>query len=271
MLQFVRMLQVQLFIMMLTMSCTTKMPPSNQALTQKSEQKQIYTSSAELTNATNSTLQTQQKDYGVKAVSTFDEYMKLVGADSSKQLVEIISLIPNIALDIRYATKNNFMQRVMYPAPKAFLAKPAAIALLQIQQKLNAIGYGLKIYDAYRPYSITVDFYERVNDTTFVASAYRGSRHNRGCAVDVSLINLATGKELPMPTEFDDFSSKAHTNYTNLPKHLIKNRETLKQIMLANNFEVYNDEWWHFDYKGWRNHPIMNLPFSLLSHQAVLH
>ena len=123
---------------------------------------------------------------------------------------------------------------------------------------------GLKIFDAYRPYRVTIIFYEKVKDTVFVASPYRGSRHNRGAAVDLTLINLRSGRELKMPTAFDDFTKKAHANYSKLPRSVIRNRELLKSVMLKNGFEVYADEWWHYDYKGWRDHPVLDLSFEEL-------
>jgi zinc D-Ala-D-Ala dipeptidase len=202
--------------------------------------------------------------YGVKAISSIDDYTEMIRKDSSKQLVDLSKIIPTIQLDIKYATVDNFMGRTMYSQAKAFLALPAAQALKVAQQQLNRLGYGLKIYDAYRPYSITVDFYEKVKDTVFVASAYKGSRHNRGCALDLTIINLKTGKELLMPTPFDDFSPKAHTNYRNLPSNVIKNRELLKSVMTQNGFDIYADEWWHYDFKNWRNHLIIDISFEQL-------
>lgn len=204
------------------------------------------------------------RKYGVSAVATIEEYEKQVESDSSLQLVALDRFIPGIKLDIRYATSNNLMKEPMYKKAAAYLSLPAAKALRAAQKELNAMGYGIKIWDAYRPYRITVAFYEKVRDSTFTASPWTGSRHNRGCAVDLTLINLKTGKELPMPTPFDDFTKKAHTDYKNLPANVIKNRELLKRVMTKHGFNIYADEWWHYDFAGWKTHPLMDIPFEEL-------
>ncbi len=209
--------------------------------------------------------QLKANKYGAITIADLKDYKELVGKDSTKALVELITIIPDLKLDIRYATSNNFMGEPMYKSAAAFLSLPAARALTTVQKELNTLGYGLKIFDAYRPYAVTVSFYEKVHDTVFVASPYRGSRHNRGCAVDLTLINLKTGKDLPMPTAFDDFTEKAHTSYPNLSEEVIKNRELLKAIMTKNGFEIYADEWWHYDFKGWRDHPLLDISFEELT------
>ncbi|MGV3541270.1 MAG: M15 family metallopeptidase [Rufibacter sp.] len=207
---------------------------------------------------------TNFQKYGLKTVSSLQEYRALVQKDSSVALVSIQEFIPNLQLDIRYATSNNLMGQPMYERAGAYLSLPAAKALKAVQQELNQQGVGLKIYDAYRPYAVTVAFYEKVKDTVFVASPYRGSRHNRGCAVDLTLIDLKTGKELKMPTPFDEFSPQAHSAYAKLPKKVLKNRKLFQEVMLKQGFQIYPDEWWHFDFEGWRNHPVMDIPFQQL-------
>ena len=138
--------------------------------------------------------------------------------DSSRLLIDLEKFIPGIKLDVRYATKNNFFGAAVYEVEKAFLRLPAAKALKKVQQELNKKGLGLKIFDAYRPYSVTVKFYEKYPDTNFVASAWKGSLHNRGCAVDLTVIDLKSGEEIEMPTEYDDFTERAGINYSNLPE-----------------------------------------------------
>ncbi|HVG16408.1 MAG TPA: M15 family metallopeptidase, partial [Chitinophagaceae bacterium] len=202
--------------------------------------------------------------YGVETVNSLSDYRKLVRADSSKELVNVKRFVPSIILDIKYATTDNFMKEAMYKSAEAFLSRPAVRSLKRVEEELNKMGYGLKIYDAYRPYSVTVAFYEKVKDTAYVASAYRGSRHNRGCAVDLTLIDLGTGKELLMPTAFDDFSPKAASDYHDLTPEAIRNRELLQRVMTSNGFAIYANEWWHFDYSGWRNHPLMDISFRQL-------
>ncbi len=203
-------------------------------------------------------------EYGLKVVDNIASYKKLVEEDSTQKLVDLEKFIPGIKVDIRYATANNFMGEVMYPEAKAFCRLPAAEALKNVQADLKKKGLELKIYDAYRPYGITVKFYKKYKDTTYVASAWTGSRHNRGCAIDLSIIDSKTGKEVNMPTPFDDFTEKAHSDYQNLPKEKINNRELLKGLMVKYGFMPLSSEWWHFDYKDWKKYPLMDISFEQL-------
>ena len=202
--------------------------------------------------------------YGLKTISSLSDYKQQVSADPRQAIVPLDKYIPGILLDIRYATSNNIMHRPMYRTAAAFLRLPAAEALKDIQQELKPLGYGLKIYDGYRPYSVTVAFYEAYHDSNFVASPYTGSRHNRGCAVDLTLIDLQTGKELDMPTPYDDFTEKASATYKDLPEHAQKNRKLLQDVMLKHGFVIYPSEWWHFDFEGWKAYPVMDLTFEEL-------
>lgn len=192
------------------------------------------------------------------------QYLKQVQQDSNKKLVELKKYIPGIVLDIRYATTNNFMKRRMYPQARAFARLPVVKALKQVQAQLKVSGLGLKIYDAYRPYTITVEFYKKALDTNFVADPRKGSKHNRGCSLDLTIIDLKTGKELDMPTGFDSFSAKAASDYANLPKRQIANRELLKSVMLAHGFKTVPTEWWHFDFATWPQYPLLDIPFSAI-------
>jgi D-alanyl-D-alanine dipeptidase len=191
-------------------------------------------------------------------------YKLQVKANPDKQLVEIKKYIPGIALDLRYATSNNFMHRRMYTTAKAFARLPVVKALQQVETELKTQGLGLKIYDAYRPYSVTVNFYEMASDTNFVADPRKGSKHNRGCAIDLSLINLKTGKELDMPTGFDSFSRKAGADYMDLPEQQIANRELLKTVMAKYGFRVISTEWWHYDFTGWAGYELLDIPVQNL-------
>lgn len=208
----------------------------------------------------NSTLRSPK----LKVVSDENEYINSFKADPNQKLVDIKKAIPNIVLDIRYATSNNFMKRVMYKEAKAFARKPVVDKLSKIQVELNKKGYGLKIFDAYRPYAITVAFYQQASDKHFVANPSKGSKHNRGCAVDLTLIELQTGLELPMPTGYDSFEKEAAANFPSLPENVIKNRALLIKTMQRNGFRVLENEWWHFDYIGWQNYHLMDIPFSSL-------
>ena len=202
--------------------------------------------------------------YNLEIVYCIDTYNKQVATNPDLALVDLEKLIPGIGMDIRYATANNFTGTVIYTAPKAFVRKPLAVALIKVQDSLSRLGLGLKIYDAYRPYSATVKFFEVYPDTNFVANPRYGSRHNRGGAVDLSLISLSTGKEVQMPTEYDDFTEKAHPDYMDLPAGAIANRELLFGVMQHFGFAHFPTEWWHFDFEGWNKFPLMDLKFEEL-------
>jgi D-alanyl-D-alanine dipeptidase len=192
------------------------------------------------------------------------DYQQEIKQHPDSRLVEIKKYIPEIVLDIRYATTNNFTHHRMYPQARAFARLPVVMALKDVEIDLKTRGLGLKIYDAYRPYTITEKFYEVTPDTNFVADPRKGSKHNRGCAIDLSLIDLKTGKELDMPTGFDSFSRKAGANYPDLPQQQIVNRELLKSVMQAHGFRVIATEWWHYDFNGWAKYPLLDIPFAAI-------
>ncbi|EHQ26851.1 M15 family metallopeptidase [Mucilaginibacter paludis] len=192
------------------------------------------------------------------------QYLAQVSKDHNKALVEIKKYIPAIQLDIRYATTDNFMHQRMYTQARAFTRLPVAKALMLVMADLKEKGLGIKVYDGYRPYAVTEKFYEKASDKHFVADPKKGSKHNRGCALDLSLIDLKTGKELEMPTSFDSFSPKAAADYTALPQQVIQNRELLKSVMQSHGFKVLSNEWWHFDFNGWQNFELLDVPFNQL-------
>lgn len=177
------------------------------------------------------------------------------------EFLELNKVNPNILLDIRYATTNNFTGKIVYPEARAFLVKDAALSLDSVQKELETIGLGLKIYDGYRPLSVQKKFWEIMPDERYVADPKKGSRHNRGMAVDLTLVNK-DGKELNMPTEYDDFTEKAHRDYINLSEEQIKNRKILEDVMTKYGFTGLPTEWWHFDYKGWENYEVMDIDFK---------
>lgn len=203
-------------------------------------------------------------EYGLPVVNSVDLYQQRVAQDSSRMLVNLQQFIPGSILDIRYATENNFMKQQLYPVAKAYLRLPAAKALRPVQDELQKQGIGLKIFDAYRPYRITVKMWESYKDPTYVASPKTGSRHNRGCAVDLTLIDLKTGKQLEMPTPYDSFSEKAHHGYTELPENALQNRDLLKAAMEKHGFQPLSSEWWHYDFSGWDQFPVLDIPLSKL-------
>lgn len=204
-----------------------------------------------------------QSKYGLKA-TTYEEYKKTVKADPSKELTDLEKAIPDIKLDIRYATTNNFTGEQIYTLAKAYARRPVAESLKKIQADLKPLGLGLKIFDAYRPYKATVKFYEVYRDTTYVASPYRGSRHNRGCAVDLTLIDLKTGEELKMPTGYDSFSKAAWPSTPVQDPLVRKNRTMLINAMQKHGFRVNSSEWWHFDFIGWKKYEVLDIDFEEL-------
>lgn len=200
--------------------------------------------------------------YGLHVINSAAEYKASTIADSNKQLLEIKKYIPDIKLDIRYASVNNFAKQAVYKQARAFARLPVVNALKNVQDELKKSGLGLKIFDGYRPYSVTVKFFDLASDKSFVANPKEGSRHNRGCAIDLTLINLRTGKELRMPTPYDSFAVEASSDFMDLPRIVIKNRRILRNVMEKNGFKVLNNEWWHFDFQGYKNFELMDIPFE---------
>lgn len=179
-------------------------------------------------------------------------------------LLDVATLDPTIKLDIRYATTRNFLSAIFYPQAKAFLQRPAAEALLRAHRKLKAAGYGLLIHDAYRPWYITKMFWDATPDDKkiFVADPRQGSRHNRGCAVDLSLYDLLTGRPAEMVSGYDEMSPRAFPDYPGGAALERWNRELLRRAMEEQGFSVYETEWWHFDFQDWKKYPILNVNFD---------
>lgn len=204
-----------------------------------------------------------QNKYGLSPTD-YQGYLKSVQANPNKELVDLEKFIPGIVLDIRYATTNNFTGEKIYNLAKAYARKPVAEAVKKAQVELAKQGLGIKIFDAYRPYAATVKFYEVYKDTTYVASPYRGSRHNRGCAIDMTIIDLKTGKELPMPTEYDSFKKEAWPSTPMKDPVIRKNRQLIIDVMQKYGFKVNGSEWWHFDFIGWSKYEVMDIDFEEL-------
>jgi D-alanyl-D-alanine dipeptidase len=189
---------------------------------------------------------------------------KETGTFRKPDLVELVKLDRTIKLDIRYATSNNFLGRPVYKEARAFLQRPAAEALMRANKLLRQNGYGLIIHDGYRPWSVTKIFWDATpaDKKEFVADPAQGSRHNRGCAVDLSLFDLKTGKEVAMPSGYDEMTERSHINYTGGTAEATRLRDMLRVAMEAEGFAVYEPEWWHYDYKDWKEYPILNISFS---------
>lgn len=188
------------------------------------------------------------------------------GSFRPNDLVELIKLEPRLALDIRYATTNNFVGSVFYTQPRAFLQRPAAEAVSRVEQRLRPLGLGLLIHDAYRPWSVTKMFWDATpaEMKDFVANPASGSRHNRGCAVDLSLVDLGTGQPIQMVSGYDEFSTRAFPGYPGGTSRQRWNRDRLRTAMEAEGFAVYRYEWWHFDYRDWQKYRLGNVPFESL-------
>jgi len=186
------------------------------------------------------------------------------GTFRKPELVELTALDPAIHLDIRYATSNDFLGTPVYTQARAFLQRPAADALVRALHKLEPLGYGLLIHDAYRPWYVTKIFWDATppEGKIFVADPKEGSRHNRGCAVDLTLYGLATGKPIEMPGTYDEMSPRSFPNYPGGTSLQRWHRDLLRRAMESEGFTVYDHEWWHFDYKDWREYPILNFKFE---------
>jgi D-alanyl-D-alanine dipeptidase len=183
------------------------------------------------------------------------------------ELVELVKLDPTFKLDIRYATNNNFLGRPVYKEARAFLQRPAAEALVRVQRNLRKQGFGLLIFDGYRPWAVTKDFWDSTPPSkhNFVANPAKGSKHNRGCAVDLSLYELSTGQEVEMPSAYDEMTERAYPTYDGGQQESRRLRDVLRAAMEAEGFVVNEYEWWHFDFKDWQKYPILNLSFAQLS------
>ncbi len=179
-------------------------------------------------------------------------------------LVELIKLDKDIRVDIRYATTSNFTGVVLYQQARAFLQAEAAEALLRALNQLKRKGFGLTIFDGYRPHAVTKYMWDVTPPAKrdFVANPAKGSRHNRGCAVDLTLHHLKSGAQVEMPSAYDDFSEKAAQDFMDAPKNAIRHRAILREAMQAEGFIAMSNEWWHFDYKDWQKFPIMDVPFE---------
>jgi D-alanyl-D-alanine dipeptidase len=195
----------------------------------------------------------------------------VVERDPLQEMVELKSLIPCLQYDLRYANNDNFTGQRMYPknTRTTYLRRSPADALAKVAEELKMKGLGIKIWDAYRPYRTTVRFWELIHDERFVANPAKGSGHNRGTAVDLTLVDLKTGKELEMPTGFDDFSPAAFHGATNIDASRIRNRALLRSTMEKFGFVPLETEWWHYSWPGATAYDVLDLPFKAL--ESMIH
>jgi len=186
------------------------------------------------------------------------------GEFRDSDLVELVTLDPSLKLDVRYASSDNFLRAPVYPEARVFLQRPAAEAVVRANRALREQGYGLVLYDGYRPWYVTQLFWDATppDKRAFVADPEEGSRHNRGCAVDLSLYDLRTGLEVPMPSGYDEFSERAHPGYAGGTPEQRAARDLLRRAMEAEGFTVNDDEWWHYDHLDWQSYRIGNTFFK---------
>lgn len=200
-------------------------------------------------------------------ISSYKEYKKSVKEDNKNELLNIKNVIPNILLDLKYSTSNNFTQIKLYKnAATSYLRRDAATALQKVNSELKELGLGLKIFDAYRPYSITKLMWDLVHDERYVANPAKGSGHNRGIAVDLTLVSLKSFAELNMGTAFDNFTDSAHHSFTkNLPPEVIANRMLLKSTMEKYGFKSLETEWWHYSFSSKEIYDVIDIDFNILA------
>ena len=202
--------------------------------------------------------------YGLRVVPDLATYERLVRADPSQQLVDLAHVHSGRSHRHPLRHAQQLHAPPLYPVARAFLRRPAAEALRGVESDLAKEGLGLKIFDGYRPYSITEQMWEPIKNPDFVADPRKGSRHNRGAAVDLTVIDLATGRELDMPTPYDDFTSRARQDFNDLPPAEIANRAKLREAMVRHGFQPLPSEWWHFDFGGWQKFDLMDVKLEKL-------
>ena len=183
-------------------------------------------------------------------------------------LVALETVQPPCLPEVRYATRHNFTREVLYPLPRLFLHQDAARALSRVQRDLQKRGLGLKVWDAYRPLSVQQKMWDLIRDERYVSNpAQNKGRHTRGTAVDVTLVDKS-GLELPMPSDFDDFSNRAHRDYLGGTAGQRRNRQLLEDTMQRHGFIGFPTEWWHFDLQGWEAYPPLDIPIDTLAREA---
>ena len=201
--------------------------------------------------------------YGLWVISSVEVYKKTIASTYEKIMVDLSVEIPNVILDLKYTGSDNFMHTKLYPpVTTTYLRMAAADKLSAVQGALREQQLGIKIWDAYRPYSVTEKMWEPVKDDRYAADPKFGSGHNRGVAVDVTIINLRTKKELNMGTGFDNFSDTAHIDFKNLPAAVLANRQLLKSVMEQYGFKALDTEWWHFYLPDTKKYELLNLSFK---------
>lgn len=200
--------------------------------------------------------------YDLKVLNQASEMKSSVKSSESNMMVDVKKIIPDIKLELAYTTPNNFMHTVLYPpTTTTYLRLPAALALKKVQDALAKENLSLKIWDAYRPYSVTLKMWNLIHDDRYVADPSKGSGHNRGIAIDLTIVSLKDGKELDMGTGYDNFTDSAHQDYTKLSEAVLNNRKLLRNVMVENGFAIFSTEWWHYYYSE-REFDILDFSFE---------
>lgn len=193
-----------------------------------------------------------------KIILSYIFFLTVVSAQVDTTIVYLGSIDSTIVMDVKYATTNNFVGKVLYPTDKVYMRKIVAEKLSEANRYLREnYNLAIKIFDGYRPLSVQKLMWEILPDPRYVADPSKGSRHNRGAAVDITLID-ENGNEIEMGTPYDDFTEKAHYDYEELSDDVKANRKLLRDVMIKFGFEPLETEWWHFDFKGWENFPILD-------------
>ena len=210
-----------------------------------------------------------EAQYGIIPVGSIQKLDSMTAADPSLEMVDLQKLVPHLVIDLRYATKDNFTGVRLYPSSTrhTYLRKPVAEALSAVAKELERMNLGIKIWDAYRPYQVTVKFWELIRDERYVAHPSKGSGHNRGIAIDLTLYDLTTGKEISMPTGFDDFSETAHHGQPLGDDEKTRNRELLRTVMEKHGFLKFQTEWWHYSWPGAGHFEVLDIPLAKLKKQ----
>jgi len=206
-------------------------------------------------NADNETGTNYDNSTGSNTNEKTDEIVEIEG------LVELIKLDDSFVIDIKYATTDNFTGKKIYSSARCFIHKNTAKKLIAANNEFKSLGYRIKVFDAYRPYSAQQILWDAAPDKSYIANPKKGSVHNKGAAVDVTLVD-EQGNELPMPSNYDEMTKRSHLNYKDCDEQLIKNRELLGSIMVKHGFKRISTEWWHFDDPDAKNYPILDIPFE---------
>ena len=203
--------------------------------------------------------------YGLPVITTIKDYKSTLLKDNDKAMVDVIS-IPSVQIDLPYTRKDNFMKKILYQKTNTtYLRKPVLMALIEVQTELRDKGLGLKIWDGYRPFSVTEKIWHAVKDERYAANPANGSGHNRGISVDLSLIILTTKEAVNMGTSFDHFSDSAHQSFQFLPAKVLLNRLLLKTTMEKYGFISLETEWWHYAFADAKKYELLDLSFRALS------